>query len=75
LGHGSTRSNEPDEDEQLLEKQTLNNGVTQLNSWQAVDWKTVEATVTRIREQIYVASAQNNLKKVGSLQKLMLRHG
>jgi len=73
LGHGSTRSNELDEDEQLLEKQTLNNGVTQLNSWQAVDWQAVEATVTRIREQIYVASAQNNLKKVGSLQKLMLR--
>jgi len=70
LGHGSTRSNELDEDEQLLEKQTLNNGVTQLNSWQAV-----EAAVTRIREQIYVASAHNNLKKVGSLQKLMLQHG
>ncbi len=37
-----------------MEKQTSKDGVTQLNSWQEVDWKTAEASVTRLREQIYV---------------------
>ncbi len=44
-----------------------------LQDWQLVDWKTVNEDVRNLRQQIFVASKENNLKKVGNLQKLMLR--
>ncbi len=56
-----------------MEKQTSQDGGTQLNRWQDVDWQQVTANVTRLREQIYVASTRNDYKKVGNLQKLMLK--
>jgi RNA-directed DNA polymerase len=41
--------------------------------WRQVDWRTVEADVRRLRQRIFTASKAGDLKKVRSLQKLMLR--
>jgi RNA-directed DNA polymerase len=41
--------------------------------WHAVDWRAVEASVRRLRQRIFTASMAGDLKKVRSLQKLMLR--
>ena len=41
--------------------------------WDAVDWSRAEADVRRLRQRIFTASRAGDLKKVRSLQKLMLR--
>src|SRR5436189_4040946 len=41
--------------------------------WHAVDWRRVEDDVRRLRLRIFTASKAGGLKKVRSLQKLMLR--
>ena len=41
--------------------------------WEAVDWRRVEDDVRRLRQRIFTASKAGDLKKVRSLQKLMLR--
>src|SRR5215475_14187638 len=41
--------------------------------WDAVDWRQVEGDVRRLRQRIFTASRAGDLKKVRSLQKLMLR--
>ena len=41
--------------------------------WAAVDWRRVEDDVRRLRQRIFTASKAGDLKKVRSLQKLMLR--
>jgi RNA-directed DNA polymerase len=41
--------------------------------WDAVDWRAVEEDVGRLRQRIFAASRAGDLKKVRSLQKLMLR--
>jgi RNA-directed DNA polymerase len=41
--------------------------------WHAVDWRRVEDDVRRLRQRIFTASKAGDLKKVRSLQKLMLR--
>jgi RNA-directed DNA polymerase len=41
--------------------------------WQAIDWRRVEDDVRRLRQRIFTASNAGDLKKVRSLQKLMLR--
>jgi RNA-directed DNA polymerase len=41
--------------------------------WRAVDWRAVEASVRRLRQRIFTASQAGDLKRVRSLQKLMLR--
>jgi len=45
----------------------------ELFDWQSVDWKTVEADVRRLRQRIFTAARNGNLKQVRNLQKLMLR--
>lgn len=47
--------------------------VTQKSQWHQIDWKAVNAEVTNLRERIFVASEENDLRKVGNLQKLMMR--
>jgi RNA-directed DNA polymerase len=42
-------------------------------SWDAVDWRTCEDNVRRLRRRIFAASRDGDLKKVRNLQKLMLR--
>src|ERR1035437_7958930 len=41
--------------------------------WHAVDWWAVEEDVRRLRQRIFTASLAGDLKRVRSLQKLMLR--
>jgi RNA-directed DNA polymerase len=41
--------------------------------WRAVDWRACEASVRRLRQRIFTASKAGDLKRVRSLQKLMLR--
>jgi RNA-directed DNA polymerase len=42
-------------------------------NWEGVDWRTAEGEVRRLRQRIFTASQAGDLKKVRSLQKLMLR--
>jgi len=41
--------------------------------WHAVDWRACEKSVRRLRQRIFTASQAGDLKRVRSLQKLMLR--
>lgn len=41
--------------------------------WDAVNWRTVEDDVRRLRQRIFTASKAGDLKRVRNLQKLMLR--
>jgi RNA-directed DNA polymerase len=41
--------------------------------WDAVDWRRAEDDVRRLRQRIFTASRAGDLKRVRSLQKLMLR--
>lgn len=41
--------------------------------WDAIDWRTVEDDVRRLRRRIFKASQDGDLKTVRNLQKLMLR--
>jgi RNA-directed DNA polymerase len=41
--------------------------------WDAVDWRQAEDDVRRLRQRIFTASRAGDLKRVRSLQKLMLR--
>ena len=45
----------------------------ELLAWDAVDWRACEQTVRRLRQRIFTASKEGDLKKVRNLQKLMLR--
>ena len=44
-----------------------------LLDWDAIDWRTVEDDVRRLRQRIFTASQAGDLKRVRNLQKLMLR--
>src|SRR5260370_19241759 len=44
-----------------------------LLEWDQVDWGQAEENVRRLRQRIFAASRAGDLKKVRSLQKLMLR--
>jgi RNA-directed DNA polymerase len=41
--------------------------------WDAVDWRSAEDDVRRLRRRIFKASQEGDLAKVRNLQKLMLR--
>src|SRR5665647_3738307 len=41
--------------------------------WYAIDWGTAEDDVRRLRQRIFTASQAGDLKRVRSLQKLILR--
>src|SRR5664279_165006 len=45
----------------------------ELPGWDAIDWRTAEDDVRRLRQRIFTASQAGDLKKVRNLQKLMLR--
>src|SRR5262245_2230393 len=42
-------------------------------NWDAIDWRAQEETVRRLRQRIFKATRDGDLKKVRNLQKLMLR--
>jgi RNA-directed DNA polymerase len=47
--------------------------VTELDRWHDIDWLEVEHTVRQLRNKIFVASRAGDLRKVGNLQKVMMR--
>src|SRR6266480_2777469 len=52
---------------------TVNGPEGGILDWECVNWRQVENDVRRLRQRIFTASKAGDLKKVRSLQKLMLR--
>lgn len=50
-----------------------NGPVDQANVWNSIDWAPAEASVRRLRQSIFAATRNGDLKRVRNLQKLMLR--
>lgn len=51
----------------------VNGPEDEASGWHAVDWRAAEENVRRLRQRIFTASQAGDLKRVRSLQKLMLR--
>jgi RNA-directed DNA polymerase len=49
------------------------NGTEKQTDWNAIDWRKANRTVRNLRQRIFRAAQEGNLKKVHSLQKLMLK--
>src|SRR6266481_4421437 len=49
------------------------NGTEKQTNWNAIDWRKANRTVRNLRQRIFRAAQEGNLKKVRSLQKLMLK--
>jgi RNA-directed DNA polymerase len=49
------------------------NGTEKQTDWNAINWKKANRTVRNLRQRIFRAAQEGNLKKVRSLQKLMLK--
>jgi len=56
-----------------LDTATVNGPEGGVADWDAVDWARAEDDVRRLRQRIFTASKAGDLKKVRSLQRLMLR--
>ena len=56
-----------------LDTVTVNGPEGEVLDWDAVDWRRVEDDVRRLRQRIFTATQEGDLKKVRHLQKLMLR--
>ena len=52
---------------------TVNGPEGEVPDWDAVDWRSVEDSVRRLRQRIFTASKAEDIKRVRNLQKLMLR--
>ncbi len=52
---------------------TCSNGPQGSTDWNAIDWRKANRMVRNLRRRIYRATAEGDLRKVRSLQKLMLR--
>src|SRR6266699_895057 len=51
----------------------LANGTEKQTDWNAIDWRKANRIVRNLRHRIFRATQEGNLKKVRSLQKLMLK--
>src|SRR5204862_3707683 len=51
----------------------LANGTEKQTNWNAIDWRKANRAVRNLRHRIFRAAQEGNLKKVRSLQKLMLK--
>lgn len=49
------------------------NGTKKQFDWNAIDWRTANRAVRNLRQRIFRATNEGDLKKIRSLQKLMLR--
>src|SRR5260370_13064443 len=49
------------------------NGTETQTDWNAINWRKANRTVRNLRQRIFRAAQEGNLKKVHSLQKLMLK--
>ncbi len=56
-----------------MQAPSLANGTKSPTDWQVIDWRSANRQVRNLRQRIFRASKEGNLKKVRSLQKLMLR--
>jgi RNA-directed DNA polymerase len=52
---------------------SLANGTEKQTNWNTVNWRKANRTVRNLRHRIFRATQEGNLKKVHSLQKLMLK--
>jgi len=52
---------------------SLANGTEKPTDWQTIEWRRAYRTVRNLRQRIFRATQEGNLKKVRSLQKLMLK--
>jgi RNA-directed DNA polymerase len=56
-----------------VKKTRLANGTEKQTEWNAINWRKTNGTVRNLRHRIFRATQEGNLKKVRSLQKLMLK--
>ncbi len=56
-----------------MQAMSLANGPTRQTDWQGVNWRAANRSVRNLRQRIFRASQAGDLKRVRSLQKLMLR--
>src|ERR1700730_17836405 len=56
-----------------VKKTHLANGTEKQTDWNTIDWRKANRTVRTLRQRIFRATQEGNLKKVRSLQKLMLK--
>jgi RNA-directed DNA polymerase len=56
-----------------MTKVGVNGPEGETTDWDATDWRTQEDNVRRLRQRIFAASRDGDLKRVRNLQKLMLR--
>src|ERR1700730_12177351 len=49
------------------------NGTEKQTDWNTINWRKANRTVRHLRQRIFRATQEGNLKKVRSLQKLMLK--
>ena len=56
-----------------VKKTRLANGTEKQTEWNAIDWRKANRTVRNLRHRIFRVTQEGNLKKVHSLQKLMLK--
>jgi RNA-directed DNA polymerase len=68
-----TETPEPEDKLDATTKVAANGPEDATFDWHQIDWRTVEADVRRLRQRIFTASQAGDLKRVRSLQKLMLR--
>src|SRR5436309_12228220 len=55
-------------------RETLSaNGTEKQTDWNAINWRRANRTVRNLRQRIFRATQEGNLKRVRSLQKLMLK--
>ena len=52
---------------------SLANGTEKQTNWNAINWRKANRTVRNLRHRIFRATQEGTLKKVPSLQKLMMR--
>ncbi len=52
---------------------SLANGTEKQTNWNAINWRKANRTVRNLRHRIFRATQEGNLKKVHSLQKLMMK--
>src|SRR6266700_7281883 len=56
-----------------VKQKHLANGPEKQTNWNAINWHKANRTVRNLRQRIFRATQEGNLKKVRSLQKLMLK--
>ncbi len=62
-----------DKDKDVALSLTSSSSKVSISNWTEIDWKVVNATVTRLRRRIYRASKHGNWNNLRSLQRLMVK--